>query len=657
MTLNNLLQYLHWFRKPSRTKTKDGEDANKKLFSFVDRNCVGRDLVFCGPYGPISVTYCDYTASGRALHFIEEYIFKEVLPHYGNTHTTTSVTSLQTTQFREQAREIIRTAVNAGKDDAVLFVSSGVTGAINKLIHVMDFKCPPVVFVGPYEHHSNLLPWKEIGAEVVWTQEDKIGRVDVKFLEKNLINYKNSNRVLIGSFSAASNITGILTDVDAIAKVLHKYGAVAFFDYATAAPYVNIDMNPRNEREAAKDAIFISTHKFVGGPGTPGLLIAKKNLFESLIPSQPGGGTVIFVTESSQAYNQNIETREEGGTPSIIESIRAGMVFQLKEALKAEEIMKREHKLVTDAYAFWKDIPNIVILGNKEAVRLPIFSIVFYHKESGMMLHHNFVCAILNDVFGIQARGGCACAGPYAENLLGMDEDVALRYSNILVKEKTTVDELIDLEESCEVSNDGKCSSGDSESPSEILKPGFARLNLPFFLSDDGVRYVLAAVKMVAEKGWKFLLQYNYNKATGEWRHRNDQVMKHRKTMGQIKYTKNGMTYPKDKVSKSKVLSYKQRLKNAKRIFMEAGFEKHLKDYEKQVAARDRNDENISSLFDEEEEKLRWFLLPSEAASFFNGNRRQSCIPNPPFTPRTTIKRLATIRLIKGSISPITGQE
>eukprot|EP00794_Sanderia_malayensis_P006974 gene6974-7759_t len=602
------------------------EKAAEKLFKYVEENCIGKDLIFSGPFGYIPLTYCDYTASGRALAFIEDFIQDEVLPHYGNTHTTTSVTSLQTTLFRHEARSIIRNAVNASEDDAVIFVSSGVTGAIHKLIHALSMKKPPVVFVSPFEHHSNLLSWKEIGAEIVWTAENKKGELDISNLEENLKKYYESDRMLIGSFTAASNVTGVLTDVDAVSACIHQYGGLAFFDYATAAPYIEVNMNPLAMSESQgmihKDAVFISPHKFVGGPGTPGILIAKKNLFRNAVPSQAGGGNT-----NTQTYLKEIEMREEGGTPAIVESIRAGLVFQLKEAIGAKYIVAKEEKLVKLALEYWRTIPNLIILGDHGADRLPVFSFVIAHQESGRLLHHNFICTVLNDVFGIQARGGCACAGPYAEELLGLNEELALKYESLLMEEKGL--DRHHLRRYREYSQ------------KEILRPGFARLNLPYFLSDDGVNFVLEAVAMVAKHAWKLLPLYNMNPETGEWRHKKNLVFKDRKWLGSINYRKGVFDYAVNLPPTFKVLSYSERLAKGWEVLKTEGVKK---------SNRVLSDQTL--LLGDEGEQYRWFLLPSEAEVYLQGERPASAYFKMPFYPRKTIqKKMKTTTPIRTSHS------
>ena len=421
------------------TPTEHGlEDPGAStLIELIRDSVIGDDEATDGPFGPRRVTYADYTASGRSLSFIEDYLRAAVLPRYANTHTESSGTGLQTTRFREEARAIIAGACGAEHGrHVVIFAGSGSTGAIHKLVDVLGLRLPaelderfglsdqipaaerPVVFIGPYEHHSNELPWRESIADVVTIHEDADGRIDLAHLERELV--RHADRPLrIGSFSAASNVTGILSDTRAVSVLLHRHGALSFWDFAAAAPYVTIEMAPHRAAPDGdtseshldeKDAVFISVHKLIGGPGTPGVLVARRDLFQNRVPTVVGGGTVSYVNTDSHRYLTDPEHREEAGTPEIIGSIRAGLAFQLKERVGEAAIERRERSFIERAIERWERVPGIDILGDRHARRLSIVS--FTVRHSGRYLHHNLVVALLNDLFGIQSRGGCACAGP-----------------------------------------------------------------------------------------------------------------------------------------------------------------------------------------------------------------------------------------------------
>ena len=546
------------------------------LVEKIHDSVIGKDTAVETPFGLRRVTYADYTASGRSLSFIEDYIRAQVLPMYANTHTETSGTGLQTTRFREDARDIIKRCIGANNDEhAVIFAGNGATGAVDRLIGILGLRIPdsleqeyhlgdaipanrhPVVFVGPYEHHSNELPWRESIADVVEINEDADGQIDLTELEERLVEYAE-RPLKIGSFSAASNVTGIISDTSAISRLLHKHDALSFWDFAASAPYVGISMGSTKVDDGDyKDAIFISPHKLIGGPGSPGLLVARRDLLTNKVPAVPGGGTVQYVSPDHHTYITDQEHREEGGTPAIIGSIRAGLVFKLKDEVGPDRIRGLEHHFIRRAIDSWKTNPSIDILGNPDAERLSIVSFVIRTEDK--VLHHNYVVALLNDLFGIQARGGCSCAGPYGHRLLGIDLETSRRFEDVIAT-------------GC-----------------EVLKPGWVRLNFNYFISESEFDYIVEAVHMIGSDGWRLLPLYTYEAESGIWRHR-DGLPKPPKSLKDVDF--DGAEPAPTTVSLDALDDY---IEEAKRILSEAPLL-----------------DGIGQPLPTEAEELRWFPTPTE---------------------------------------------
>jgi len=429
--------------------------------------------------------YADYVASGRALKQVETFVTNEILPFYANSHTEASFCGQMMTRLRKQARHIILDACGGDERHAVIFTGSGATAGLNRLVgllgitHQAQTGQRPVVLIGPYEHHSNILPWRESGAEVIEIREAQTGGPDMAALKCAL--QAGAGRPMLGAFSAASNVTGIVTDVAAVTRLLKKHGAKSVWDYAGGGPYLPIDMM------VGMDAIVISPHKFIGGPGTSGVTILRRDAVTLDVPTLPGGGTVRFVSPWAHDYSQDVVAREEGGTPNVVGDIRAALCFVVKEAIGQDMFDTRLEELRRRALARWSDTPGLRIFGNPQAQHvLPIFSFQIANGQGGN-IHQQLVTRLLSDNYGIQARGGCACAGPYAHHLLDIDADQSsLMRAEILA---------------------GR----------EIEKPGWTRLGFSVLMSDEKADRIIDAVDEIARNPQRHVTGYLVDESTARF--------------------------------------------------------------------------------------------------------------------------------------------
>ena len=493
-------------------------------FDFLRRQIVGIDSAFDTPFGRRLMVYCDYTASGRCLIFFERYL-QTLQRIYANTHTEDDLTGRSMSRLLHEAEHTIKRAVNAGPSGRIVACGTGATGAIDKLQQILGVYLPPatrkavgdelreflgaeqfeafvrfqqshqpVVFVGPYEHHSNEVTWRQGLATVVEVNLAADGGVDLAHLAQLLEAPEYRDRLRIGSFSAASNVTGMRTEVQEIARLLHAHGAYACFDFAASAPYVEIDMNPParpGDGDASLDAVFISPHKFLGGPGSSGVLVFNERLYNrELPPSVGGGGTVAYVSPDDQDFIADIEERERAGTPGVLQTLKAALALELKSRIGVERIEAREQELIGRALERWCAHERIELLGNPDPRRR--IGIVSFNLRDprGRYLHPKFVTVLLNDLFGIQSRAGCSCAGPYGHRLLGIDQPTSELYRDWVRK------------------------------GFQGIKPGWCRVGFHYAMDDLEAAFVMDAVEFIADQGYRFLPLYRFDSGTGMWSHR-----------------------------------------------------------------------------------------------------------------------------------------
>lgn len=468
------------------TPNKPGE--LEKFFSAFRRGIIGNRQVFDGPFGQQEIVYADWTASGRAYRPIEECLQNEILPFVANTHTETTVTGALMSGAYQEAKSIVKTHVNAGSDDVLIFCGSGMTGAVNKLQRILGLRQPepipeterPVVFITHMEHHSNQVTWLETIATVEIIPAGDDGNVDLDHFRALLAQFSD-RKTKIAAVTACSNVTGIQTPYPGIAKIIHAQGGWCFVDFACSAPYVDIDMHPPGE-DAHLDAIFFSPHKFLGGPGTPGVLVFNQKLYKNAVPDQPGGGTVLYSNPwKEHEYIPNIEQREDGGTPPFLGAIKAAMCIRLKEKMGVANILRREKEILGVIFKRFTQMQNVRVLEGRATERLGVVSFIIEGA------HHNLVVQILNDRFGIQTRGGCSCAGTYGHYLLKVDKRRSAGIWNAI-------------------------RSGDLSG-----KPGWVRLSVHPTMTDAEIDFIMDAIELTASYHREWMKDYIYDPGSNEY--------------------------------------------------------------------------------------------------------------------------------------------
>lgn len=484
-----------------RMTTTEETTQLEMYFQQFRENIIGINQEFVSPFGKQKLIYTDWTASGRLYRPIEEKLMNEFGPYVANTHTETTISGTAMTMAYHQARNIIKKHVNANENDVLITDGTGMTGVVNKFQRILGLRVSenlkeytnipkaikPIVFISHMEHHSNQTSWLETIADVVVIPADVEGLFCLHEFQKLIDKYKDRS-FKIASITSCSNVTGIKTPYHEVAKIMHQNNGVCFVDFACSGPYVEIDMHP--DKESYLDAIFFSPHKFLGGPGTSGVLIFNKNLYKNNVPDCPGGGTVSWTNPwGGHKYIDNIEDREDGGTPGFLQVIKTALAIQLKEKMGVKNILEREHELVEYVFEQLEPLKNLTILANQHKNRLGVIS--FYIND----LHYNLGVKLLNDKFGIQTRGGCSCAGTYGHYLLHVDEET----SNDLI---------------CQIT------SGDL-----IKKPGWIRMSIHPTTTTEEIKFVCESIKQLAAKHTTWANDYVYEGKSNNFRHKNDLVL------------------------------------------------------------------------------------------------------------------------------------
>jgi selenocysteine lyase/cysteine desulfurase len=477
--------------------TTENQTQLELYFQKFRKNIIGIDQDFLSPFGVKQILYTDWIASGRLYRPIEEKLMNEFGPFVANTHTETTVSGTAMTKAYHRARHIIKDHVNANANDILITDGTGMTGVVNKFQRILGLKVPenlkdfitipsekrPIVFISHMEHHSNQTSWLETIADVVVIPSTDDGLFSIQNLLVLLEEYDH-RPFKIASITSCSNVTGIRTPYHEVSKIMHQHNGLCFVDFACSGPYVAINMHPDDEEESYLDAVFFSPHKFLGGPGTSGVLIFNKKLYQNLVPDNPGGGTVSWTNPwGEHKFIDNIEDREDGGTPGFMQVIKIALAIQLKEEMGVENILNREHELVDYIFSELGTVANIKILAGQHQDRLGVIS--FYIDD----LHFNLGVKLLNDKFGIQTRGGCSCAGTYGHFLLHVDQE--------------TSHQLID-----------EISLGDL-----IRKPGWIRMSVHPTTTTEEIEMVCDSIKALADNHATWALDYTYNKNTNEFVH------------------------------------------------------------------------------------------------------------------------------------------
>lgn len=481
----------------------------EKYFEQFRNNVVGVDQYFVSPYGKKKIIYADWTASGRLYRPIEEKLLNQIGPYVANTHTETSITGSVMTHAYHDAREIIKKHVNASKDDVLITEGSGMTGAINKFQRILGIKVNenlkehttipdekrPIIFVSHMEHHSNQTSWLETIARVRVIPANEDGLPCLDALEK-LVQEYSETPIKIAAITGCSNVTGIRTPYHKVAKIMHQNNGLCFVDFACSAPYVEINMHPEDEEEYL-DAITFSPHKFLGGPGTSGVLIFNKKLYKNLVPDNPGGGTVSYTNPwGDHDYVDDIETREDGGTPGFLQAIKIALSIQLKEQMGVKNILDREHELNDIIFKRLSAIKNLTILAPNHTDRLGVISFYIEHA------HYNLVVKLLNDRFGVQTRGGCSCAGTYGHYLLNVDQPTSKSIEKKIL-------------EGC-----------------MIERPGWIRMSVHPTMTNAEVEFVCDAIEEVAKNFSTWENDYTYNAPKNEFVHNGNKEVEAEITQG-----------------------------------------------------------------------------------------------------------------------------